>query len=436
MSEGDRADRTVSTMSKATGPTDRADSAIFGDLRRGADDIQVLPAGLVRLSDPSVGATGPDGPSTVARAIAHRGRVNQARTFQRFRSQGSGLMKRSGGHTMMIQADAGACQHDDGETTCPVCEKMTDSQRQLLRSVSRLDQLTPSTAVPIMPPVAYAGRATLLFGREGSGKSTFERYAVSRMTRGEDFRGEPIQPVRTLWIGEERPDDVCAEFGRFADLDMDQSLVHVVSIRDAKVEDLHTVIAALGVKLAIIDPLSDLVRLSNNNYANAREAVSRIWPRSPDVAIVGILHASKSGGYVGSVGQGGACDLLIDYAAPDLSNSPSYRELRVVKSRCRDAQQQGAAYYLEFDGLRYSEVEKIEPESRAQDGPAQAAIWEFLRANPHTSKTATARHFEIKPGGSAAYKALSRSFDDFEPDAPTNGAGTVPCRMPEPEGEI
>ena len=101
MSEGDRADRTVSTMSKGH-RTDRADSAISGDLRRGADDIQVLPAGLVRLSDPSVGATGPDGPSTVARAIAHRGRVNQARTFQRFRSQGSGLMKRSGERTMMI----------------------------------------------------------------------------------------------------------------------------------------------------------------------------------------------------------------------------------------------------------------------------------------------------------------------------------------------
>ena len=77
MSEGDRADRTVSTMSKGH-RTDRADSAISGDLRRGADDIQVLPAGLVRLSDPSVGATGPDEPSTVARTIAHRGRVNQA----------------------------------------------------------------------------------------------------------------------------------------------------------------------------------------------------------------------------------------------------------------------------------------------------------------------------------------------------------------------
>ena len=59
-------------------PADRTDSTVAGDQVHGADDIQVLPAGLVRLSDPSVGATGPDGPSTVARAIAHRGRVNQA----------------------------------------------------------------------------------------------------------------------------------------------------------------------------------------------------------------------------------------------------------------------------------------------------------------------------------------------------------------------
>ena len=69
-----RAAGAVSTMSKVH-RTDRAESAVPGDLRRGADDIQELPAGLVRLSDPSVGATGPAGPPTVARTIAHRGRV-------------------------------------------------------------------------------------------------------------------------------------------------------------------------------------------------------------------------------------------------------------------------------------------------------------------------------------------------------------------------
>ena len=52
-----RAAGAVSTMSKVH-RTDRAESAVPGDLCRGAD-IQVLPAGLVRLSDPSVEATGP-----------------------------------------------------------------------------------------------------------------------------------------------------------------------------------------------------------------------------------------------------------------------------------------------------------------------------------------------------------------------------------------
>ena len=61
MSEGDLADR--------------ADSTVPGDQRRGGDDIQVLPAGLVRMSDPRVPMTARDGPPTVARPIAYRGRV-------------------------------------------------------------------------------------------------------------------------------------------------------------------------------------------------------------------------------------------------------------------------------------------------------------------------------------------------------------------------
>ena len=61
-------------MSKGNG-LDRADSTVPGNRRRGPDGIQVLPAGLVRLGDPSVLATGPGGPPTVARPIAHQSRV-------------------------------------------------------------------------------------------------------------------------------------------------------------------------------------------------------------------------------------------------------------------------------------------------------------------------------------------------------------------------
>ncbi len=69
-----RAAGAVSTMSKGD-RTDRAESTVPGDLCRGADDIQTLPAGLIQLGDRSVRATGPDGPPTVARVIAHQGRL-------------------------------------------------------------------------------------------------------------------------------------------------------------------------------------------------------------------------------------------------------------------------------------------------------------------------------------------------------------------------
>ena len=54
---------------------DRTDSTVAGDQLRGAGDIQELPEGVIRLSDPSVGATAGGGPAAVAWPIAHRGRV-------------------------------------------------------------------------------------------------------------------------------------------------------------------------------------------------------------------------------------------------------------------------------------------------------------------------------------------------------------------------
>ena len=50
-------------------PADRTDSTVAGDQVHGADDIQVLPAGLVRLGDASVKATARD---DADRRAAHR----------------------------------------------------------------------------------------------------------------------------------------------------------------------------------------------------------------------------------------------------------------------------------------------------------------------------------------------------------------------------
>ena len=111
------------------------------------------------------------------------------------------------------------------------------------------------------------------------------------MTTGKDWlTDDDVKPVPALWVGEEWPGDVKAEFQRFEDeLHMDQTLIHVLSIRDVQedTEALHAVIAALGVRICIIDPLADLVHLSQNNAPRARAAVSQIWPKSPDVAVGG-----------------------------------------------------------------------------------------------------------------------------------------------------
>ena len=268
-------------------------------------------------------------------------------------------------------------------------------------------------------------------GREGSGKSTLLRASLAAMTTGQDWlSAEGVKRVPALWVGEEWPGDVKGEFQRFEDeLGMDQTLIHVLSIRDVKgdTEALHAVMAALGVRICIIDPLADLVHLSQNNAPGAREAVSRIWPRSPDVAVVGVLHSPKNSlkSYAGSHGLGGACDLLLTYGAPESCDIPGYRELFVFKSRFSQVLKQHTEIYLESDGVRYTETEKYEP-SCAKRAPSEAEVFEFLRANPGIGKTKAAARFDIRPGGTAAWKAFGRLYDDFQQpgDDPmtTNGA--------------
>ena len=311
---------------------------------------------------------------------------------------------------MDMTPGAGACSHD-GKACCSVCADLEPPARKLLRVTERLDTVKPAQTTPIIPRLAYAGRTTLIAGREGSGKSTLLRASLAAMTTGQDWLSDKdVKPVPALWVGEEWPGDVKAEFQRFEDeLGMNQTLIHVLSIRDVKedTEALHAVIAALGVRICIIDPLADLVHLSQNNAPRARAAVSQIWPQSPDVAVVGVLHAPKGSlkSYAGSHGLGGACDLLLTYGAPESCDIPGYRELFVFKSRFSQSLKHHTEIYLESDGVRYTETEKYEP-SRAKQAPSEAEVFEFLRANSGIAKTKAAAHFDIRPGGTARWKRL------------------------------
>ncbi len=321
---------------------------------------------------------------------------------------------------MAVGTEAGPCPHR-GERTCKECEGLSDSARLLLRQMSRLSELTPSTATPVLPRLGYGGRLTLLAGRESSGKSTLLRAALASNSIGRDWlTDEPINPVPAVWIGEERRDDIKAEFSCFEELRMDQDLVRVVSVADVhEVSDLHDVIRNIGAKLIVIDPVADLVsvRAAGNNYAAMRQAVLALRPHEPDVAVIGVLHSARRStdgvsSYIGSAGQGGACDLLLDFTNPQKGGTDdSYRLLKVSKSRCRAVQIQGTLYPLSFDGLRYRVADEPRARTRGRDVPTEDDVRAYLCENPGTGKTATARHFGITPGGSSAYKSFSELFD-------------------------
>ena len=307
---------------------------------------------------------------------------------------------------MVIGRKAGACPHRDGRT-CAECERLPESARMLLRRMTRLSELTPSTAIPALPRLAYGGRLTLLAGRESSGKSTLLRVAVACASIGRDWMTDaPIQPVPAIWIGEERRDDIEAEFTCFEELQMDQDLVRVASVADVQdVSDLHDVVRSIGAKVVVIDPVADLVnvRTAGSTYREMRQALLALRPLEPDVAVIGVLHSARRStdsvsSYIGSAGQGGACDLLLDFTNPQQCGDDSYRLLKVSKSRCRAAQVQGTLYPLSFDGLRYREADEPRAPTRGKDVPTEADVRAYLRENRGTGKTATARHFGITPG--------------------------------------
>ena len=123
---------------------------------------------------------------------------------------------------------------------------------------------------------------------------------------------------------------------------MNQDLVRVASVADVHdISDLHEVIRNIGAKIVVIDPVADLVnvRSAGNNYAAMRRAILDLRPTEPDVAVIGVLHSGRRStdsvsSYIGSAGQGGACDLLLDFTNLQKGGvDNSCRLLKVSKSK-------------------------------------------------------------------------------------------------------
>lgn len=182
-----------------------------------------------------------------------------------------------------------------------------------LRCFSLAQALTDPTLLeppaPVVAPFLYAGRVTLLSGREKSGKTTLLAGAAAALTRGGSFLGDALRPARVLWLSlDESLADTVRRF-HLLGADPDR-LILCTDIPSAA--SLKPVLEEGGFALVCIDTLNEL--LSGKSLNRSEEVLPTLRPlvtviRESGAAGCIVSHAGKaSGGYLGSVTIGGLVD--------------------------------------------------------------------------------------------------------------------------------
>lgn len=196
---------------------------------------------------------------------------------------------------------------------------------------------TPATVVE---KLAWAGRVTLLAGREKSGKSTLVRWATARRAAGERVWGGPPtgDGCEVLYYGQEPRVDIAVDLDRFgANLDR----VHVADMRTFadRLGHLERDIKTIQPGLVVVDTLSTLTALMDLDPGSAADwepvmdQLGALASKS-DAAFALNHHARKSDGeYRDSTAIGAGVDAILE-----LRPSPSEEEnVRSVTARARSA---------------------------------------------------------------------------------------------------
>lgn len=179
--------------------------------------------------------------------------------------------------------------------------------RTLADLLERPELLAPPE--PVVAPFLYAGRVTLLSGREKSGKTTLAAGAAAALTAGADFLGSRLRPSRVLWIGlDEALGDTVR---RFLALGADATRLDIVT--DVPLPSrLQVTLAANDYALVVLDTINEVMAGGSLNEAAdvgkvLRPIVNVIRESGAAGLIIG--HAGKSSGaYLGSVTIGGLVD--------------------------------------------------------------------------------------------------------------------------------
>ena len=107
---------------------------------------------------------------------------------------------------------------------------------------------------PVVPRLAWAGRVTLLAGREKLGKSTLASAGAAATNSAVRFLGEHGTAGPVLWVGlEEHPGDTAARFVTFG---ADPQRVYVLDRLEKPFADLAAAVEQTAAVLVVVDTLA------------------------------------------------------------------------------------------------------------------------------------------------------------------------------------
>ena len=330
--------------------------------------------------------------------------------------------------TVLPFARPGECSHHTER--CAHCANLTDNERLSLRRMEAITRsvadIPPQRVQPLVRGVAYECKTTILAAREGAGKSTLAAGLAVAVATGRDWlTGEPADEEGAVVIAsEEHPAAVAAAVRRLSN---EAGAVYVLPLQGlTKPADLAALVKWHRPRLVVIDPMADVLRLSDERaYAAARAAV-REWMRAAWPAALLLVHhshretdarrADSVSEYFGSVGPASAVDLLLELRSAPAATGDTRRDLFVAKSRISELPR-GRLTLLDFEAGRYrargGEPLPDRPPSRrvdAADIARQVAAWR--KAHPKGTRTAAALALGIKRGtNSAGWRALCEGWD-------------------------
>jgi hypothetical protein len=187
----------------------------------------------------------------------------------------------------------------------------------------------------VIPRFAYRGRLTALAGPDKSGKSTLAAHAMTSLSWGKDFLGEPVSKRygRTVLLGFEEA--VGDEVRRLTDLAACAARINVLQWGPPEVL-LRTreLLKAWPADLLVVDSLTECARVMlgevpANGDDSGWSAVIRplvALSRQFDLAVLVLHHTRRSDGqYRGASEIAAAVDAMIEMENPKPGEDPTLR---------------------------------------------------------------------------------------------------------------